>query len=257
MNWFIEKLYDDQGYYQELLHEITRCGNIPIVYEEFPEQLNHYSKYSHEKNMIFHGSYQTACEIQEQMSWVPGVIGYPYDQYVVSLLTKNYSTECINNGLYTATLGKFIDAAGEYMRSFGSDCVFIRPDAVDKAFSGQIISQTSLSSFIQSMRIYDVDNDTPVIISHVRNIEYEWRVIYSCGSVVTGCQYSPKYQCGLPQRVIEYCEGIGLYEPDPIFIIDIAESHDRLYLIEMGTFSCSDFYVSDPENIVKKVNEIW
>ena len=50
--------------------------------------------------------------------------------------------------------------------------------------------------------------------------------------------------------------GAVSWRPDPIFMLDVCESDDRLWLVELNGFSCSWLYQCDLPEVVEKASEL-
>jgi hypothetical protein len=46
------------------------------------------------------------------------------------------------------------------------------------------------------------------------------------------------------------------WRPDPIFMMDVAESEDRLWLVELNGFSCSSLYACDLKAVVATAGDL-
>jgi hypothetical protein len=46
------------------------------------------------------------------------------------------------------------------------------------------------------------------------------------------------------------------WRPDPIFMIDVCESDERLWLVELNGFSCSWLYQCDLAEVVQRASEL-
>jgi len=46
------------------------------------------------------------------------------------------------------------------------------------------------------------------------------------------------------------------YRPDPIYMMDICVSGNKLHLLELNSFSCSGLYQCDPSAVVNTVKEL-
>jgi hypothetical protein len=64
---------------------------------------------------------------------------------------------------------------------------------------------------------------------------------------------------GFPAGVRAFAESVLAevrWRPDPIFMVDVAESEGRLWLVELSGFSCSWRYACDLEAVVAVVGDL-
>ena len=69
------------------------------------------------------------------------------------------------------------------------------------------------------------------------------------GRAVTGSQYRRYHrlevQVGLPDSVVRFAEETAeVYSPAEVFVIDVAQSGDSLFVVEYNCFNSSGFYGS-------------
>lgn len=140
--------------------------------------------------------------------------------------------------------------------------LFIRPSSGFKLFTGQTISFDSFERDFQRLGYNPVDSDKIVILSPLKNIEKEWRVVIVNGKAITSSVYKVK---GYPiasitdpedeDKIHGLAEQIAKkYSPEEIFCIDIGLCSNLLELIEVNSFSCSGLYKCDKEAVVKNVS---
>ena len=102
-----------------------------------------------------------------------------------------------------------------------------------------------------------------VVIARPRKIGREWRLIVAGDRVLTGSQYANRGEreiaAELPDGVRHFAEEMlsrVRWTPDPIFMIDVCESNDRLRLVELNSFSGSWIYQCDLTVVVSAAAEL-
>lgn len=141
---------------------------------------------------------------------------------------------------------------------------FVRPDADDKSFNGEVRSFSEIKSFIEkAMKVDNVilTEDTKIIVGPPYNIEKEWRNYIVDGKVVTSSLYRKNFRLNknrydAPEEMIKFVEDrCKEYMPHKIFAMDIALCGGDYYIIECGCLNSVGLYASDVYEIVKSVSE--
>jgi len=119
---------------------------------------------------------------------------------------------------------------------------FLRPNSGAKIFTGYVVAPDEKHK-IQTL-VQAVGPETLVIVAPERNIVAEWRFVICNRKVVSGCQYLPDELPNYPPSSFRLASVIASQEwqPDLCYTVDIAESDDEMYLIEINSFSCAAFY---------------
>lgn len=133
--------------------------------------------------------------------------------------------------------------------------VFVRPCSAKKLFTGAVIKEADWDKTV-ALASARIQPEALVLLARPRKIKAEWRAIVVNGKVVAGSQYKPDREPGLPPAVQQYAEkvaGSG-FNPDPAWTLDICKTEsDTYHLLEVGAFSCSGFYLADPDAIIDAV----
>ncbi len=137
--------------------------------------------------------------------------------------------------------------------------MFVRPDSVDKSFSGKLIER---DAFADLLRPYAIDPTLRVMVAEPLPIGYEWRLFIRHGSVVASSQYRRNGETSIakdvPGSVIEYAEHVLsqlAWRPDPLFVMDVCESNDDFRIVELNSFSCSGQCAIDLQRYVSVASE--
>lgn len=213
--------------------------------------------------VIPYGSINFTAAVNREANWIPGVWG------------NRKHLQC---SYYYPKLGKFLLndpyimlPYGELKRckhhlfnifdKFASGGVFVRPDSPLKSFTGQVISWSRLEEDVDRLGFYDVEPEHMVIVSSMKDIAVEWRMIVIDGKVVAGSQYKTEtltqIREGYPDEVLTYAQEIAnAYRLDDAYVIDVAQVGNDLKLIEVNSFSSSGWYLADKPAIVKAASEL-
>jgi hypothetical protein len=139
--------------------------------------------------------------------------------------------------------------------------LFIRPDANNKMFDGELIAVENFE--LWRLHVEGViDNHSLCVVSQPRPIDVEWRMFMRRGKVVTGSTYRVNRELDrngeVPQEVVEFAETVATVPyPDlpPVYALDVAKSEGQLYLMEIGSVNCAGYYGSDVSKIVRAASE--
>ncbi|MFH5806740.1 ATP-grasp domain-containing protein [Alienimonas sp. DA493] len=163
----------------------------------------------------------------------------------------------LQEGAYWAPLGLLNDVR---FRSRGDR--FVRPDAGDKPFTGQVVRSGYEAGDLEIIR-RQAPPETLCVVADAQEVTDEYRAVVreridgGC-EVVTGCRYgSPTdddVEAGLPDDVADFLRdvmegfhGVG----DPMFVADAARLADgRVKVLELNGLSTSGLYACDARAIV-------
>jgi hypothetical protein len=218
-----------------------------------------------DKPIIFYGSVRFVDIANSCCEFKDGI--FLNKSSVCSIWSLKYGTYCLNYPNVRTTFGD--ELLKDYVEIFRNEGkVFVRPDADNKAFNGQLFRVEDIDKWVDNL---SGDRNSllfePIIISSPVDIYKEYRLFILDGKVIGGSQYK-KYGVlnrnnYVPDSVISFAEKMSeIYSPKSVFVMDIAEimsvmdgeSHSY-FVIEVGSFNSSGFYFSDIENIVLKVSD--
>jgi len=143
---------------------------------------------------------------------------------------------------------------------------FIRPDADDKSFEGNVWDFNKIKVWKDNLQKYDnvnLDGDTLILVSPPYNIRKEWRNYVVDGKVVTASKYRENFKlkkCAddIPPEMIQFVEDrCKEYTPHDIFAMDIALCGDEheYYIIECGCMNSVGLYACDVDKLVEAISE--
>jgi hypothetical protein len=205
--------------------------------------------------VVGYGTFPFARQVQLHRRWVPGAWCDP----------AHLDCSC-----YFAHFGRFllnqhyailpgVEAVRQWdwlYEVFGRDDeVFARPAGCNKVFTGRCVYKDDFASALGPTRY---DPATLVVVAAPREIGREWRLVVAGDDVIAASQYAVEgskcVEPGCPDEVRAFT-GAMLTEvrwrPDPIFMVDVASSDGRLWLVELNGFSCSWLYACDLAAVVE------
>ena len=109
---------------------------------------------------------------------------------------------------------------------------------------------------------YD-DDQLPIIVAPVVPVdEREWRFVVVDSTVVTGSAYQADGRTAIDdaetsgaEEAWEFAQMIAseLPPPDAVYVLDVCESNNKLWLLELNSFSGADLYGCDGERVLNAV----
>lgn len=179
-----------------------------------------------------------------------------------------------DNFRYHIHLEKFgshmFNGDGKYMRmkDFSpsmykkGEFLFIRPDKDIKEFAGNVIQPEDFMSWYRKIqgKGWDVNEETEIIVATASKIHNEWRTYVVDGKVVSGSRYRYDHYLSIsadvPSKVYDYVqEMIKIWQPAPVFVMDICDVNDDLKILELGDLHSCGWYDSDKEKILVAVTD--
>lgn len=129
----------------------------------------------------------------------------------------------------------------------------IRPDMVEKAFTGGVYDEAKWDSMVESRKL---PADTMCWISPLREIFAEWRCWVVGGEVIEISQYRQ-----LNAMKVERTESslmfmaaqtlADVYVPTQCVVLDMALTNDGYKIIEFNPINCSGWYAADVDRVLK------
>ena len=210
--------------------------------------------------VVLWGTLPLMQQIQLHHSWAPG--GWCNNYNLDYGTYSSYFGPFLLNGFHALLPGvEAIRTAEQLFSEFGvNDEIFVRPSGVQKLFPGKVVYQDNFQEAIAASRY---DPAMQVVVAPPKEIGREWRLVIAGDEIVSASQYrdfgaiSMEPEC--PIQVDEYVDDVlrrVTWRPDSLFVMDVCESEERLYVLELNSLSCSGFYECDAEAIVRKASEI-
>jgi hypothetical protein len=210
--------------------------------------------------VIGYGTFPFARQIQLHHRWVPGA--WCSVEHLDCAAYYAYYGRYLLNQHYAIMPGVEAIRQRDWLFSvFGrDDRVFARPTGCQKLFVGRCIDRESFASALAPTRY---DPTTLVVIAAPQPIVREWRLVVVAGRVVSGSQYAVRGEKAIapdfPAEVRGFAQSmlaeVG-YRPDPAFMLDVCESAERLWLVELNSFSSSWLYRCELPTVVAEVSDL-
>jgi hypothetical protein len=140
--------------------------------------------------------------------------------------------------------------------------LFIRPDANDKCFTGDVVSEEFFDIWYKLAKTYEPSDDTLCVVSKPIKLTGEWRLVVADGKVVAGSMYDNgggiMKEAGYPDDAAALAElAAEKWTPHPIFVCDIARNdYGEYFICEIGSVNVAGFYKCEVMPIVKAMAEI-
>jgi len=197
--------------------------------------------------------------IPEFLSW--GAISKHWNKYLL-----NCDSEVVGLGEFKTRLSYFYDRFGKEFN--GQKVLFIKPFENDKSFTGMILLEMAAEGTVEKLvsdnnYFEKVSCDTKVVVSQPMIVLNEWRFFILKGDIIAASQYNKnraKYYeegCSEPQAVKLVEKVISIWEPDQAFSLDICESNEKYYIMEVGCINCSDLYAANKVGFFRKMTEAF
>lgn len=203
--------------------------------------------------VIFYGSTTLIKNVNKQKRWKPGT-WFDTENFRTSTWVQHYGKNMLNHDAEIMELR-------EVESKVDLDLFFIKPDNDLKDFTGEILEKKDFSKWYSSISAggFLFDETIKVVVAPPKYMGKEWRLVLVDGKVVTGSLYKnrsmrPKV-CEQPENVVELAERMAaIWQPAPVFVMDICDHEDGPKIIELNCFNASGFYACDIDVIVKEVS---
>jgi hypothetical protein len=210
--------------------------------------------------VLAYGTFPFARQVQLHRRWVPGAWCDP-DNLDCTTYFAHFGKYLLNQNYAILPGVEAVRQQDWLFEVFGKDDeVFARPTGCGKVFTGRCIFK---DDFVAALGPTRYDPTTLVVVAAPREIGREWRLVVAGDRVVAGSQYAVEgskcVEPGYPDEVRAFAEAVLdeiRWRPDPVFLIDIAESGGRLWLVELNGFSCSWLYACDVRTVVAAAADV-
>ena len=210
--------------------------------------------------VVFYGSHPLMRHLQITRRWVPG--GWcDFERLACSAYYPHFREFLLNANSAIVPAGEVAWRADELFAALGGGGeVFVRPDGVEKLFTGQCVSRDRLAEATAPARFRE---GSRVVVAPARQVGAEWRLVVAGDAVVAGSRYREDGRTvirpGFPRDVGNFAAEIlsrVAWRPDDVFMMDVCESDGRRYLLELNGFSCSGLYGCDVAAVVAAASEL-
>jgi hypothetical protein len=222
---------------------MSACVVKPFLHAKFPGDILGAEKIPLDASVVFTGTLTLMQYIQRYRRWVPG--GWcTFKNLACSTYYAHFGRFLLNRNYTMLPIVEAIRQQDRICSSLGRNgVVFVRPDSVEKTFSGKLVNVDSFERFLESKAS---DITTMIMIAEPQQISHEWRLFVAQSEVITGSQYRLNGQTsvapGIPSEVNKFATQVLMeirWRPDPLFVMDVCESDNGLRIVELNSFSCS------------------
>lgn len=204
--------------------------------------------------VMVYGSYTLAL-ISKKRDWTPGA--FVNDHFTHEVWTTGWGAKHLLNG--DAVVCR-LDALGDAMGS--REQVFLRPVEDTKSFSGMVLSHDEALWWAEKAIAADgpmLNSATDIVVAPTRAILAEYRLFVVDGRVVTSSLYKMGARvitdAYTPESVLAFAKRcIDQWVPDRAFVLDIAETHDGLKIIEVNNINSAGVYAANISRLIQEID---
>lgn len=258
IRWIVQSnLSSEEGDYGS----ITRaCNELGFDYEgvkviPFSPEIPEFTM--DEKINIYYGATTFMYNIYHQLNKPMGLF-FDEDTFSMENYIKVWDKHMLNSEAKITTFNDFIKEKHHDDVNF-----FIRPDADDKSFAGEVLTFSEIKTFINNTLKFDnvvLNGDTKILVSTPYYIRKEWRNYIVDGKVITSSLYRKNFKLckdgnDIPEDMITFVEErCKEYMPHKVFAMDIALCGGDYYIIECGCLNSVGLYHSNIKKLVESVS---
>jgi len=209
--------------------------------------------------VVFHGSLANADRIARELPWKPGAF-CATERFACSAWWPAVADRLVASSYLVTTVSDLVEKGPPV--EFG-DRVFVRPDSPLKPFSGRVLGHDQVSLLTLDHGFYYDDEQLPVVVAPAIEIGAEWRFVVAAGRIVTGSGYTAEGRSASesvpPEHAAWLCAAdvvAELDDPEPVFIVDVAELHGEMRVLELNPFSGADLYNCNRQAVVDAVHAL-
>lgn len=231
----------------DLMKIIPFSGTLPHVASDMPT--------------IFYGGTNWINAVWRSNIWSPGA-WFDDEKFLFSSFLRAYGQGALNSGARTTSFIEFILEEADR----GTDpetMYFIRPERDAKEFAGDVIRLGDFKEWFDTLDRGDfsITRNTRIIVGPPYGISHEWRCFMVDGRVSSASLYrKDRIMCisdDVPQDVIEFAEAMAnLWSPSDAFVMDVARSAGKLYVLENNCINSAGMYACDIEKIVRDLSDL-
>ena len=237
------------------------CKDMNVEFEEiivipFSSEIPEFK--NDDKINIYYGATTLMYNIYHEFNKPVGLF-FDEETFSIENYMKHWGQHMLNSDAKVTTFDEFS------LENHDDESLwFIRPDADDKSFNGQMKTFKEIKDWFHSFQSFEnviLTGKTKIVVGEPYNIKKEWRNYIVDGKVVASSLYRKNFRLNksrhdVPQDMIDFVEArCKEYMPHKIFAIDIALCGDEYYIIECGCLNSVGFYDADISKIVRSVTE--
>jgi hypothetical protein len=262
VNWLVDEILTERQYETEYpsIAKVAQefgCNIYKTKYVPFSTGPDTNIPFGKNTCTITHGTVQFCNQITKKysMDWCPGTY-FNKNVKSFSLFASHYGDLMLNNDFYVIPYAEFVRR-----RLQSNQTVFIKPESGMKEFTGKIINYSNFDTEINSMnQIERVNTESLCVIASAKNIDAEFRYIIANKEVITGSEYRWDNILDVRKDTLPICDELAKYvakmewQPDIVYVLDIAYSDKKAKIIELNAFSSSGLYACNTYKIVEAVS---
>lgn len=254
--WVIERGVFADGD-EALSSAVTAAGGHVVPWEDDWWSSGRWPRLSGD-SVIFHGSLGNADRIARELPWAPGAL-CSTDSFACSAWWPHATGHLVAQKHVWTTVTDLVTRGAP--SEFG-ETVFVRPDSALKPFSGRLLDRSDITLRSLDHGFYYEDELLPVVVTPAVEIEVEWRFVIADDTVIAGSEYTPVGRLPGPtlsrsHAAWRYAEAVcRLFHPDPVFVLDVAQTAHGLKIVELNPFSGADLYNCDRSAVVRAVQHV-
>jgi len=213
--------------------------------------------------VVFHGSLGNAARIRDAQPWRPGAF-CDVQAFACSAWYPRARDWLVHRQwrvLPAYLLAEDPAAAFRRLGDVAGDRLFVRPDGPLKAFSGRVLARDAITLAALDHGFYYDDPTIPVVIAPARDIGREWRYVVVNRTVVAGSAYAADTRTPRADdprgAAWTFAAEVAdtLAPPEDVYVMDVCEADERLWLLELNPFSGADLYACSAEDVVTAVSQ--
>lgn len=260
MHWLIQRGFDSDRYYLQLIETLERmevshsfCTVVP--FSDSDEGIVLESELPVDVPIYCYGSYSLSKHAVRR-GYFPGA--FIDSASAMDNLLEKYSDNMLNYDMIVGELQNVNPTADRF---------FFKPAEDTKAFNAEVTTLEEFNTFKSRViaagteEFSTVYPHTKVVISSVKNIEREFRFFVVWGKVITWSQYKigdrVVYDSNVDEYIIDYAQRmVDMYKPDHAFVIDIALTEGELKVIEVNSINSSGLYAINLPKLVDAIGQL-
>lgn len=202
------------------------------------------------------------------------IIPYGGTRYIDKIRLEKQNWWCMfnNNFMYS----KYIEHYGKHMFNSDGVCMkmkdfspssytrkeflFIRPNKDLKEFAGFNTRPEDFMNWYRKIKNqdWDVGDNTEIIVAKSSKIDREWRIFMINDICLDGSQYRNDHYLSVkhevPKNVREFAEQMAnIWVPSCVYTMDVCELNGELFILELGDFHSSGWYLADKKYVINEV----
>ena len=260
VSWLVEDFNEDLG---PFISEIQRQGHGLEVVKYVPFESGDYNAFTDDQCVIFHGSLNLMRQLQRQKKWVPG--GWcDFKNFECTTYYAHFGKYLLNDQYMMMPLAELLRRKCELLEHYHGH-FFVRPSTGFKSFTGQVLFDETFDKDVEWFVEFAKPEDI-VVVSEARTLGMEFRFWVAQKKVIAGSLYKCKGETVYERfdtakhqiEALQFAERVAseIWEPDPLYVIDVVGYASAWRLLEINSFSCSGIYAADPEPLIREASRI-